>query len=475
MESSSKQTILETAKYLRDVRPIDPVEIASYDQDLDESTVAQTLRNHAEELAIIETSEGIFTHPPTEPIPPKDIQIDRLPTDIETAIQTIVREELGESWWRGATGDHLRSIVRSFKSAYLARESVTYNRETAIGYLLYHFPATFASTSYVLEYLSQTGSIPQQLRFLDVGAGVGGQALAIDRFIPESTFVEYRAVEESAAATALLERILTTTGSNFHWDIQTADIDTANLHDSYDIVLLANVLNELPDPIAVLHDVLDRLAENGTVIAIEPADQNTSRELRSIETALARERSDVTVFGPTMRLWKGRRPSDNCWSFNRHEDFATPAFQTNLDSRGDRAGEFTNTDVKYSFSILRTDANCHIPFRPNRSEFLPLSESSDNISNRVNLCVVKLSRSLTTDEAAKPLYVIGDGSQSVEHFAVLTSESYSNHLLQTASYGDILRITQGLLLWNEDEDACNVVIDENTTIDRIGPHGMELA
>ena len=67
---------------------------------------------------------------------------------------------------------------------------------------------------------------------------------------------------------------------------------------------------------------------------------------------------------------------------------------------------------------------------------------------------------------SNPLYLLGDGSQTVDHFAVLTEPSVLNDDLGTAAYGDLLSIQNALVLWNDDEEAYNVVVDGETTVDR---------
>jgi hypothetical protein len=63
--------------------------------------------------------------------------------------------------------------------------------------------------------------------------------------------------------------------------------------------------------------------------------------------------------------------------------------------------------------------------------------------------------------------MIGDGSQQTDHFAVLTDESALNRALLEADYGDLLHVENGLVLWNDDEAAYNVVVDGETVVDRV--------
>ncbi len=53
---------------------------------------------------------------------------------------------------------------------------------------------------YVLADLAADGLLPSQLRVLDVGAGVGGPAVALRDLLPDDALLDYHAVEPSAAA-----------------------------------------------------------------------------------------------------------------------------------------------------------------------------------------------------------------------------------------------------------------------------------
>jgi hypothetical protein len=79
---------------------------------------------------------------------------------------------------------------------------------------------------------------------------------------------------------------------------------------------------------------------------------------------------------------------------------------------------------------------------------------------------VKLSRNLA-GEGGNPLFKIGDGSERLEHYAVLTRESGLNRALRTADYGAVLQFENALALWNDDEGAYNLVVDAEAVVDAV--------
>jgi hypothetical protein len=171
----------------------------------------------------------------------------------------------------------------------------------------------------------------------------------------------------------------------------------------------------------------------------------------------------ATVFSPTVRLWPNHAPADEGWSFAVRPDLEVPAFQRRLDEPAGSEGEFVNVDVQYAYATLRWDGERRIEFTPDRGDWAPLVESGEHVSERIDCVAVKLSADLS--EGGHPLYRIGDGSEQVDHFAVLTKETALNESLADAAYGDLLTFESVLVLWNEDEHAYNLVVDDETVIE----------
>ena len=472
MNPETRQQIRENAQYLRSVRPLDPEEIFEYVEGQPHpAVVRQVLREEAVDLANVEQDDGTFVPAPEGPLSVPFHGVEEFPPEYERRVEDLLVEAYGEDWATGDSGDRLRERIRDIKERYLQREAVEYDDLTAHGYALYHLPDYYAVGKYALAELAADGLLPKQLRVLDVGAGVGGPALALADLVDEAgdALLDYHAVEPSAAADVLETMLADDEGSrNVTVHRETAEaFDVAGEVESggpFDLVLFSNVLNELDDPEAVLGRYLDALAEDGTVLALEPADRNTATELRDIERAVADDRP-ATVYAPTVRLWPHQSPESESWSFDRKPDIEVPGIQKRLDDPAGGTGEFVNTDVQYAYSVLRTDGQRTIEMTPDRGTHAPMADAESYVTDRVNLLAVKLSHDLS-DEDANPLYLLGDGSQQVDHFAVVTDASMLNEDIKRADYGDLLSIQNALVLWNDDEEAYNVVVDGETTVDR---------
>jgi SAM-dependent methyltransferase len=481
MNDDQRAGIRENAQYLRQVRPIDPEEIREYVTGQPHpAAVRQVLREEATDLGLVERADGLF-----EPVSAGALDVsfggvERLPADISETVEGLLVERFGPGWPDGESGARLRETIRDFKQRYLAGAPVTYDAVTALGYAVYHLPQTFAAAQHVLADLAADDRLPRDLRVLDVGAGVGGPALAVDRLAPDA-LVEYHAVEPGEAAT-VLDALLAETGRNFHATVHREPIEEFAPSGEYDLLLCANVLSELDAPAEAVTRLLDYLAPAGSLVALAPADRNTATGLRQVERAVERE-TDATVYAPTVRLWPHETPASESWSFDRTPDLAVPPFQRRLDG-GDRTdaereqaaesaenprkpgdGEFVNVDVQYAYSILRTDGARAVAYRPDPARVAKLAETERHVTDRIDCAGIKLSHDLS--EGGNPLFLLGDGSQQIDHFAVLTEPSALNRALEQADYGAPLRFENVLVLWNDDEGAYNLVVDAETIVDRM--------
>ena len=483
-----RDAVRNNANYLRNVRPIDPEEIAEYVEGTPHpAVVRETLREEAFDLRLRERDDGSFEPVPEGPVPDPEWAPTSFPEEYAFALEDLLVEEFGANWHRDESGAELREAVRRLKTDYLYENDVEYDRVAALGYAIYHLPAYYATIGYVLDDLVENGLVDRTLRVLDVGAGVGGPALGLHDYLPDDAVVDYHAVEPSAAAD-VLDRLLDETGRNFRGTIhettaesflgtdgETARADaggSAATDGPFDLVVFGNVLSELADPVAVVEAALDRLADDGSVAAFAPADRNTAMGLREIERAVVTPTSGVETYSPTLRLWPDATPSDGGWSFDVADDLDVPPFQRRLDEAAERGstdepGEFVNVDVQFAYAILRRDGKRRVDVRASDDRCARMADSEDHVTDRVNLLAVKLSHDLSAGDNA--LYRVGDGSQTVDHYLVCTRETVLNEDLRRADYGAVVFVENGLVLWNDDEGAYNVVVDDETVVDLVAP------
>jgi hypothetical protein len=445
---------------------VDPEEIHEYVTGQPHPAVVRSvLREAAFDLGMRERADGTFV--PVEE-GPADVDfrgVERFPDEYAKRFEDLLAEAYGPDWYAGESGDALRERVRRIKEDYYRNRSVEYDRETAHAYAVYHLPDYYAAVQYPLADLAADGLLPRRLHVLDVGAGVGGPALGVCDLLPEDSLVEYHAVEPSAAAD-VFEAMLDGSRPSFRTHVHRETAEAFEPEGEYDLLLFGNVLSELADPVGVTRRYCEFLAGDGTCLLLAPADLETATGLRAVERALVDD-GPYDTYAPTLRLWPGKRPTDRGWTFAVRPDLEVPGFQRRLDEAGGGDGEFVNADVQYAYATVRGDGARAIEFTPDPDRYARFADSERHVTKRVDLVALKLSHDLSDGPGKNPLYKVSDGSESTDHYAVLTRGSTLNDALRDAGYGDLLAFENVLVLWNDDESAYNLVVDGETVVDRL--------
>ena len=427
--------------------------------------VRGVLREAAFDLGMRERPDGTFV--PVEE-GPADVVFDGVrafPERYANRLEDLLAETYGPDWYEGESGETLRDRTRRLKEDYYRDRSVEYDRETARAYAVYHLPDYYAAVQYPLADLADDGLLPRRLRVLDVGAGVGGPALGVHDLLPEDSLVEYHAVEPSAAAD-VFEAMLSGSRPSFRTTVHRETAEAFEPEGTYDLLLFGNVLSELADPIAVARRYCESMADDGSCLLLAPADLETATGLRGVERALVDD-GPYDTYAPTLRLWPGERPTDRGWTFAVRPDLAVPGFQRRFDEAANGDGEFVNVDVQYAYATVRADGARAIEFTPDPARYAKLADSERHVTKRVDLVALKLSHDLSGAPGKNPLFRVSDGSESTDHYAVLTRGSALNDALVGAGYGDLLAFENVLVLWNDDESAYNLVVDGETVVDRL--------
>jgi len=465
MNAEQRTGVVNNARYLRGVRPVDPEEIHEYVEGTPHpAVVRQVLREEAVSLGLRETDAGTFVPVEDGTVSVDFDGVDRFPERYARCLEELLVADFGPGWPSGESGDALRACIRELKRDYFAGSEVEYDAETALAYAIYHLPDNYAVAQYTLARLANRGLLPTRLRVLDVGSGVGGPMLGLHDLLPNDCVVEYHAVEPSAAAD-VFESLAGATQRGFRTELHRTTAEAFDPNGVFDVVLFANVLSELADPETVAARYMDAVATDGSFVGIAPADREAAIGLRETERAL--EDAGYGVWGPQVRLWPGFAPEDRGWTFDVQSDLETPAFQRELDEIAGGTGAFRNVDVQYAFSVVRHDDERMLDVEPDASRFAKLAASGDHVANRIDWLGQKLSANLNGSDG-NPLFKVSDGSERVDHYAVLTRESLLNDDLRTAEYGDLLVFENALLLWNDDEESYNLVVDDETVVDRVG-------
>ncbi|MEK6525305.1 MAG: small ribosomal subunit Rsm22 family protein [Nitrospirota bacterium] len=271
----------------------------------------------------------------------------------------------------------------SLAACYLADEALR------VAYLAYYLPVNLAKVQALLAempaYPVGAFSPARPLSVLDLGSGPGTAALGVLDWILQSPSlspipVEVVAVDRSAPGLVecerlwhLYTRLVSAPGARLlpvHADLERSgrlgDLK-AGKRGPYDLIVMANTLNELfltsRDPIRrrakLVRALLDLLHESGTLMIVEPALREVSRNLHRLRDILLEEHA-CTVYSPCLH----ERP---CPALVKEDDWCheeRPWTPPPLVTAIDRQVGFIKDALKFSYLLLRKDGRTIVPRAP---------------------------------------------------------------------------------------------------------------
>jgi hypothetical protein len=249
-----------------------------------------------------------------------------------------------------------------------------------------------------------------------------------------------------------------------------ADITTSDpvkIPRQADLVVFSNVLNELGATSPELRaDLVMRYAEtcapDGTILIIEPAEEAVSTQLRVLSLAL--KKRGLTIHSPCSFIWGTNCTPDRCWSFVTAPCIRPTNLMETL-AACDEPFRYVNTDIKYSYVVLRKDRKLRKPYRvPAGSRVLRISQVHRHVDKRVNLIAAKMSENL--GDAKNRMYRLCDGTADRPVFAVIPTYHITteNNAIVSAPYGTILELQGVLVRHNPKHNAYNVLVNRNSRV-----------
>jgi len=241
----------------------------------------------------------------------------------------------------------------------------------------------------------------------------------------------------------------------------------ADLPPSLDLIIFQNVLNELPgaaagDRASLVCEYSRALSRCGSILLIEPADLVNSTELR--KTAMEAAKGGLSLHGPCRFLWGSTCRPERCWSFLARPGIAPTRLMEAL-SEGPGGYRYRNTDIKFSYAILRKTPAPGMPGIPlSPREYVRLSALSRHVNRRINVAAAVMSGNLGDRKAS--VYLLCDGTTQKPVYAVLPAyhRGPQSIALSALAYGQAARFSSVLVRYNPAHDAYNLLVTRESGV-----------
>ncbi len=400
---------------------------------------------------------------------------------MERYIEQYIEKKTSKDWDDPIVLDKIRRAIRHQKASYWKEgnaRNISYEKGYSIlGYLAYHFPVYFIQFQYLLYELAKDGLLKNRMKILDVGSGPGTIPLAIIDLYNrlDGRKAKIHAIElfdENIEAYDFLVPQYANIKSNVTVEepikADLSELEIEKVPDNIDLMVFSNVLNEmkgssLEQRADIVKNMAEKLSADGNIIIIEPADKVNSTEMRALSIML--KRIGIKIYSPCSFIWSGECTLETCWSFEHKQDIGMTRLMGKL-AECDEPYRYINTDIKYSYAILRKDKlSKQNLMLPEKAKFAPMAKIDKHNAKRINVVASLMSGDLG-DEKYK-LYRICDGTSKKAVYAVLPSHNLTedNELITKAGYGSIVKIYNVLVKYNETTDAYNLLIGKGTTIE----------
>jgi SAM-dependent methyltransferase len=487
--------LISTIKYVAGTRPVFFLsEIVPYlEKEYPAGTLLTLITPLLDQLNLVAKNVGgdyeISRRVPAEPYTVNPAEHERqdaffasrgIPSALEEAIEHYISRKAGKELTDPVLLERLRRAIVAQKSDYWKpthQRSLQYSKGYhVLGYLAYHVPVYFVQTEHLLAMLARDGLLKKTMTVLDAGTGPGVVPLAIADFYSRldgatATVYSVERSEEQIEAFMYLREQCTQKGA--HVSIKPpikadlATLDPAKIPQQIDLMIFSHVLNEMSDlslsqRTDLVMNLAGRLAPDGTLLIVEPAEETNSAQLRLLSLAL--KRRGLTIHSPCTFIWGTNCTPDRCWSFATNRNLRPTRMMGRL-AACEEPFRYINIDIKYSYVVLRKDRTVRDTYRvPAGSRVLRLSQIHRHVEKRINLIAAKMSENL--GDARTLVFRLCDGTADAPVYAVVPAYHLTpeNEAIVSAPYGAILELESVLVRRNLKHDAYNVLVSRNTGI-----------
>ena len=395
--------------------------------------------------------------------------------ELECLSESYIEKITGKPWKDEATLEKIRAAVISQKDTYWKegkKRTVSYKGAySVLSYIAYQMPGYVFEIAEYLTSLIASGLIRKHIRVLDVGAGPGTASAAVIKALSAfpNISAEICAVERAdthrEAYSYLIPALIEKCGKNCAAEKPVSMDITKTLPDGeFDVIICANVLNELPldddGKTEFLLRLSKHLTSDGNLLVFEPADLENATHLRAVSRS-AKEHG-LTLYAPCNDLRGVPCRVSPCWSFCSYQDIQPTRLMKELGSDEEKY-RYINTDVKFSYAVFRTDGHRRCGYKiPADAKRARLSQIKRHEGKRIHVTVSVMSSDI--GDMKNYLYLVCDGSGTVPCYLALPAfhRTPEHEALLTAAYGSVVAVDSVLVRWNEKQNAYNLLMGKNS-------------
>ncbi len=417
-----------------------------------------------------------------EPCRPDELPPGRMvDAAIQDQIESYITATTRKPWDDSETLKKIQDAVIAQKENYWKegeKRQIRYTDEYSIfAYLAYHFPVYYIQMRHLLSELMQDGLLPKRMAVLDVGSGPGTVTLALRSILAETPgcHAAVHAIEHSDAWREAYQALVPAIceGSNncatlppIPLDI--TDPDAPLPEGPYDLIVCANILNEIPEKTvreAVVMRLAGTLRETGALLISEPADLVNATELRNLSRRL--HDRGLSIFAPCLDIRGVPCSVQRCWSFIQLPEVKPTRLMTAV-AATDEPYRFYNTDIKAAFAIHNKDGRKRIDYTvPRTAKADRISRLHLHVGKKINVIAQKISENI--GDSGTYLYRICDGTGKREAYAALPAYHIAdkNSHLRRAAYGSVLRFDRVLVRHHKKYDAYHLLLTKESGVELV--------
>lgn len=396
---------------------------------------------------------------------------------------------LGEFWsdktedpLRNGKIDRLKMVSKEIYTSFKERRPVNYDDTlVSLFYTLYYLPRNIHKIQFIMLELFERGLLPQTIRALDIGTGVGTVPLAVADFMTllDQTCqlfdvemphfeVNFTCLDDSTQNLDILEKLITrfkVNGRSVHVHPLVVKVDQSGdwlrmvpSNERYDLIFFSNFLTELSDlnpseRATLVCSVTPKLAPSGLIAIVEPADQANSEIYHQIQYELTR--NGLTLNFPCTHLQTiiSDTACSHCWAY-RSEKLRVPDFLRPL-ILSPKKEDDEEDDIQWCYGIFSNNAFYN-------SEPLTSLCLLDSFQERVSITAQVISPPIKRGRLYKICGREGRSDQAVLHV-----DDYQ--VLPPVTHGDIIKLKKVRVSKNATElpGSIEIIFDTQSEFENI--------